>query len=77
MPTEFKMPMLGEVMEEGKIVTWHKKEGDRVERGENLIEVETDKATMEVESTASGVLQKILVPAGETAAVNATLAIID
>jgi pyruvate dehydrogenase E2 component (dihydrolipoamide acetyltransferase) len=56
MPTEFKMPMLGEVMEEGKIVTWHKKEGDRVERGENLIEVETDKATMEVESTASGVL---------------------
>lgn len=77
MPTEFKMPMLGEVMEEGKIVTWHKKEGDRVERGENLIEVETDKATMEVESTASGVLQKILVPAGEIAAVNATLAIID
>ena len=77
MPTEFKMPMLGEVMEEGKIVTWHKKEGDRVERGENLIEVETDKATMEVESTASGVLKKILVPVGEIAAVNATLAIID
>ena len=77
MPTEFKMPMLGEVMEEGKIVTWHKKEGDRVERGENLIEVEPDKATMEVESTATGVLQKILVPVGEIAAVNATLAIID
>jgi pyruvate dehydrogenase E2 component (dihydrolipoamide acetyltransferase) len=77
MPTEFKMPMLGEVMEEGKIVTWHKQEGDHVERGENLIEVETDKATMEVESTTSGILQKILVPVGEIAAVNATLAIID
>lgn len=77
MPTEFKMPMLGEVMEEGKIVTWHKKEGDRVERGENLIEVETDKATMEVESTTSGVLTKILVPVGEIAPVNAVLALID
>ena len=71
------MPMLGEVMEEGRIVVWHKKEGDRVERGENLLEVETDKATMEVESTVSGVLQKILVAAGETVPVNATLALIE
>ena len=77
MATEFKMPMLGEVMEEGRIVVWHKKEGDRVERGENLLEVETDKATMEVESTVSGVLQKILVAAGETVPVNATLALIE
>ncbi len=71
------MPMLGEVMEEGRIVLWHKQEGDRVERGENLLEVETDKATMEVESTVSGVLQKILVAAGETMPVNATLALIE
>ena len=77
MATEFKMPMLGEVMEEGRIVVWHKQEGDRVERGENLLEVETDKATMEVESTVSGVLQKILVAAGETVPVNSTLALIE
>lgn len=77
MATEFKMPMLGEVMEEGCIVAWLKREGDRVERGEHIMEVETDKATMEVESTASGVLKQILVPAGETVPVNTTLAIID
>lgn len=77
MATEFKMPMLGEVMEEGRIVVWHKKEGDRVERGENLIEVETDKATMEVESTVSGVVKAILVPAGEIVPVNTTLALIE
>lgn len=76
MATEFKMPMLGEVMEEGRILIWHKQEGDRVERGENLLEVETDKASMEVESTVSGVIQKILVAAGETVPVNATLALI-
>ena len=77
MATEFKMPMLGEVMEEGRIVVWHKQEGDRVERGENLMEVETDKATMEVESTVSGVVKKILVPEGEIVPVNTTLALIE
>lgn len=76
MATEFKMPMLGEVMEEGRILVWHKQEGDRVERGENLLEVETDKASMEVESTVSGEIQKILVAAGETVPVNTTLALI-
>jgi pyruvate dehydrogenase E2 component (dihydrolipoamide acetyltransferase) len=77
MATEFKMPMLGEVMEEGRIVAWHKQEGDTVERGENIMEVETDKATMEVESTASGVVKQILVPAGDTVPVNTTLALIE
>ena len=77
MATEFKMPMLGEVMEEGRIVTWFKKEGDTVERGAKLIDVETDKAIMEVESTATGVLKKIIVPEGATAAVNALLALIE
>lgn len=71
------MPMLGEVMEEGRIVAWLKKEGDSVERGENLLEVETDKAIMEVESTATGVLKKILVAEGETVPVNAPLALIE
>lgn len=64
-------------MEEGRIVTWFKKEGDTVERGEKLIDVETDKAIMEVESTATGVLKKIIVPEGATAAVNALLALIE
>lgn len=77
MATEFQMPMLGEVMEEGRIVAWLKEEGAAVERGENIVEVETDKATMEVESTASGVLKQILVPAGETVPVNTTLALIE
>lgn len=77
MTTEFKMPMLGEVMEEGRIVAWLKEEGDSVERGENLLEVETDKAIMEVESTATGVLKKILAPEGETVPVNGLLAVIE
>jgi len=77
MATEFKMPMLGEVMEEGRIVAWHKKEGERVERGEKIIEVETDKATMEVESTVSGVVKTILVPEGEIVPINTTLALIE
>ena len=71
------MPMLGEVMEEGLIVAWLKKEGDTVERGEEILEVETDKATMGVESTATGVLKKILVPEGETVPVNEPLAVIE
>ena len=71
------MPMLGEVMEEGRIVAWLKEEGDSVERGENLLEVETDKAIMEVESTATGVLKKIHAPEGETVPVNGLLAVIE
>jgi pyruvate dehydrogenase E2 component (dihydrolipoamide acetyltransferase) len=77
MATEFTMPMLGEVMEEGRIVAWLKQEGDRVEQGEIIMEVETDKATMEVESTESGVVKKILVPEGKTVPVNTPLALID
>jgi pyruvate dehydrogenase E2 component (dihydrolipoamide acetyltransferase) len=77
MATEFTMPMLGEVMEEGQIVAWLKKEGDTVEQGEIVMEVETEKATFEIESPASGVLKEILVPEGETAAVNTLLALIE
>ena len=76
MTKEFTMPMLGEVMEEGTLLEWKKKEGDTVTRGEIILEVETDKAVMEIESTASGILQKILVQEGETAEVNAVLALI-
>jgi pyruvate/2-oxoglutarate dehydrogenase complex dihydrolipoamide acyltransferase (E2) component len=71
------MPMLGEVMEEGCIVAWLKKEGDTVQQGEIIMEVETDKASMEVESPVSGVLKQILVPEGETVPVNTPLAVIE
>ncbi len=74
---EFAMPMLGEVMEEGRIVAWLKREGDTVEVGEMIMEVETDKATMEVESTEAGVVKKILVAVGETVPINTPLAIIE
>jgi pyruvate dehydrogenase E2 component (dihydrolipoamide acetyltransferase) len=77
MATEFTMPKLGEVMEEGKVVEWKKKEGDAVTKGEVLLEVETDKAVMEIESTASGILSRIIVPAGATVPVNSPLAIIE
>ena len=70
------MPLLGETMEEGKIIRWWKKEGEKVEKGETLLEVETDKATLEVESFFSGYLRKILVKEGEVAKVGQTIAII-
>ncbi len=77
MAKEFTMPMLGEVMEEGTLLEWKKKEGDAVKRGEIILEVETDKAVMEIEATYSGILKKILVQEGETAEVNAVLALIE
>ena len=77
MATAFTMPMLGEVMEEGRIVAWRKHVGDRVEKGETIIEVEMDKATMEVESPVSGVVKEILVPEGATVPVNTLLAFIE
>lgn len=77
MATAFTMPMLGEVMEEGRIVAWRKHIGDRVEKGETIMEVEMDKATMEVESPVSGVVKEILVPEGETVPVNTLLALIE
>ena len=77
MATEFTMPMLGEVMEEGRIVAWHKQVGDKVEKGEIILEVETDKAVMGVECPATGVLSEILVTAGETVPINTPLALIE
>ena len=54
------MPLLGETMEEGTIVAWNKKVGDHVQKGEILLEVESDKATIEVESFFSGYVRKII-----------------
>jgi pyruvate dehydrogenase E2 component (dihydrolipoamide acetyltransferase) len=65
MATEVKLPRLGQGMESGTIVKWLKSEGDPVEKGEALYELDTDKVTQEVEAEASGVLLKIAVPEGE------------
>jgi len=70
------LPKLGETMEEATIERWVKKEGDEVKRGEVLLEITTDKATLEVESYATGTLRKILVPEGSTAPVNAVIALV-
>src|SRR5688572_29059734 len=65
MATEVKLPRLGQGMEAGTIVKWLKAEGEPVEKGEPLYELDTDKVTQEVEAEASGVLIKIAVPEGE------------
>jgi len=70
------MPKLGETMEEGEIIQWLKKEGDRVKEGEPLLEVATDKANMEVEATASGFLRKIVAAEGKVVPVTETIAFI-
>ncbi len=64
MPIQILMPALSPTMTEGNLATWKKKEGDMVKAGEVLAEIETDKATMEVEAVDEGKLAKILVPAG-------------
>jgi pyruvate dehydrogenase E2 component (dihydrolipoamide acetyltransferase) len=65
MATEVKLPRLGQGMESGTIVRWLKSEGDKVEKGEPLYELDTEKVTQEVEAEASGVLLKIAVQEGE------------
>ena len=64
MPTEVLMPALSPTMEKGKLAKWLKKEGDTVKSGDVIAEIETDKATMEVEAADEGTLGKILVPEG-------------
>ncbi len=64
MPISILMPALSPTMTEGKLAKWTKKEGDKIKPGEVIAEIETDKATMEVEAVDAGVIGKILVPAG-------------
>ncbi|MGH6866522.1 MAG: pyruvate dehydrogenase complex E1 component subunit beta [Methyloceanibacter sp.] len=64
MPTEILMPALSPTMEEGKLAKWHVAEGDEVRAGDVIAEIETDKATMEVEAIDDGRLGKLLVPEG-------------
>lgn len=61
MVTEIFMPKMGQTMEEGRVIRWLKQEGDRIEKGEAVLEVETDKSTFEVEANGPGVLRKIIV----------------
>ena len=73
---EIFMPALSSTMTEGKIVTWLKKPGEKVERGESVLVVESDKADMDVESFNEGYLAAVLMPAGGTAPVGETIALI-
>src|SRR3990170_503369 len=73
---EIKMPQLGETVVEGTITKWLKQEGEQVEADELLVEISTDKVDSEVPSSASGVLQKILVQEGETVSVGTPIAVI-
>jgi pyruvate dehydrogenase E1 component beta subunit len=78
MPTEILMPALSPTMEEGKLAKWLIKEGDKVRSGDVIAEIETDKATMEVEAVDEGIIGRLLVPAGtEGVKVNTPIAVID
>lgn len=76
MATKVIMPKLSPTMEEGQISRWLKKEGDKVSMGEPLAEIDTDKATMEMQALGNGVLRKILISEGESAPLGQTIAVI-
>lgn len=77
MPIEILMPALSPTMKEGNLAKWVKKEGDKIKAGEVIAEIETDKATMEVEAVDEGTLGKILIAEGtENVAVNSCIALI-
>jgi pyruvate dehydrogenase E2 component (dihydrolipoamide acetyltransferase) len=77
MRSEIRMPNLGYDMESGRVEQWLKQIGERVERGEPLVEVETDKATLEMEATQSGTLLEILAEAGQEVAVGDVIGYLD
>ena len=76
MASRVVMPKLTDTMEEGLIIKWYKQEGDRVESGDVLAEIETDKAVMDLEAYASGVMRKILAPAEAKVPAGALIAVI-
>ncbi len=77
MPTQVLMPALSPTMEKGNLAKWLKKEGDPIKSGDIIAEIETDKATMEVEAADEGTLGKILVAEGTAdVAVNTPIAVI-
>ncbi|HEX2513118.1 MAG TPA: biotin/lipoyl-containing protein, partial [Chloroflexota bacterium] len=74
MPEEIVMPRLSDTMQEGTIARWVKQEGEQVEKGDILVEIETDKATMELEAYESGVVEAVLAQEGETVAIGKPIA---
>ena len=76
MATEIKMPRFGMTMKQGKLAKWFKQEGDTVQKGDSLFEVETEKITNTVQSVASGILFQIVIQMGETVPVGAVLAVV-
>src|SRR5687768_6216873 len=76
MPAEITMPQLSDTMSEGTLIKWHKKEGDKVRAGEEIADVETDKATMPMETFDAGTLAVMTVKEGQKAAVGAVLGVI-
>src|SRR5436190_567006 len=77
MPIQVLMPALSPTMEKGNLAKWIKSEGDKIKAGDVIAEIETDKATMEVEAVDDGTLGKILVPEGTAdVAVNTPIAMI-
>jgi pyruvate dehydrogenase E2 component (dihydrolipoamide acetyltransferase) len=77
MAVNIEMPKLSDTMTEGTLLKWHKKVGDRVEIGDIIAEVETDKATMEMEAFDDGVLTAINIPEGGKATIGSVLAVLD
>jgi len=77
MSVNIEMPKLSDTMTEGTLIKWHKQVGDQVEIGDILAEVETDKATMEMEAFDEGTLTEILVKEGEKAVIGGVLAVLD
>jgi pyruvate dehydrogenase E2 component (dihydrolipoamide acetyltransferase) len=76
MPTNVIMPALGVAQEKGTLINWLKSEGQTVSKGEPLMEVETDKATVEIEAAASGVLMNVTAAVGDEVPVGQTIALI-
>src|SRR5256885_11508005 len=76
MATEVVMPKLSPTMEEGQLARWLKKEGEKVSMGEPIAEIDTDKATMEMQALSAGVLRKIIVHEGESVPLGQPIAII-
>src|SRR5215207_8306471 len=76
MPAEITMPQLSDTMTEGTIVKWNKKEGDKVKAGEEIAEVETDKATMPMEAFEGGVIAHVAAKEGDKVKVGGLIAVI-
>ena len=77
MATKVNLPKWGMGLEEGTVARWLKSEGDKVEKGEPIVEIETAKATQEITAPVSGVLVRILLQEGETGPVNSEIATIE